>query len=173
MFSTCICIIKKNTGGLWRYPGMALPEKVFRLVRYVLKESNYPQTTLMKLFLCNCFIYCYIIFYMLFSTLSSLNLVGFRLLIPTLSTWFSHSHFPLFLSQELSSTLWCSGLHSLLFIYQVVFIFIVSTRLRLLRYYVFLLVTVFEIFRYCIIVFIVPTQLLSQWSFSIDDDMLF
>ena len=58
IFSTCIYIIKRNAGGLWRRPSSMLSEKVLRSGRYVLKESYYPQTTLMKLVLYNCFIYC-------------------------------------------------------------------------------------------------------------------
>ena len=70
----------------------ALPwPDVFEIVgkpRMFLEECCYPQTIFMRLVLSYCLYFkcCYTVLYTLFLTPSSLNLIGFRLLLPSLST---------------------------------------------------------------------------------------
>ena len=90
-------------------------------------------------------------FYKIFSILLILNLVGFHLLIPSLSIRFCSLFLFLFF-QVKSCPLLCDKVvyyakpsTRWFFLY-----FVVSTRLIMLRCYIFLLFIIIEIFQYCI-----------------------
>ena len=93
---------KRNTGGLWLRPNPTMFREGFWSPMHF-KEKINPQTqhcfTVIRYMMVLC-LYAYIYslwFHILFFTPSSLNLVGFCLLFPSLSTWFcSLPFFPFF-----------------------------------------------------------------------------
>ena len=97
-----------------------------------------------------CYVYDIADLFKSFSTPSSLNLVCFRLLLPLRG--FVHTLFFHLFRLVLSSASCHSGQFSHPFLFEVVFIAVVSTRLRLLWYHVLSLFIVFMFIQYCIII---------------------
>ena len=82
---------KRNIGGLWLHPNLALLEKIFRPTCGILKEID-PQIDFLHMWFIYCFLIDIVLFYNWFSTSRHSKLVGYACyLVHSLSMWFTHS----------------------------------------------------------------------------------